>query len=221
MNFAVELFAPAWLWGAGVLAAIVAGWIVRTAPWACLAESRRMHIWLGLGVMLALVWSLKAGVYPGLDLHLLGAMVVTLVMGPQLGMAALALALAGVTLNGGAQWQSFPINWLVMGVFPVAVAHGYFRLVERYAPKHFFVFIFVIAFFGSALTVNMQGAFASFVLWAAGAYSYEFLAANYLPYFLLLGFSEAWLSGMVVTLMVVFRPGWVLSFDDRVYLWNK
>jgi len=221
VNFAVELFPSAWLWAAGLLAVMVAIWVLRTAPWRSLGNPERLNLWLGLGVLLALVWSLKAGVNPGLDIHLLGAMVVTLVLGPQLGMAALAIALAGVTLNGGAQWQSFAINWLVMGVVPVSFAHLYFRLIERVAPKHFFVFIFVIAFFGGALTVIFQGAFASLVLFAAGAYSFDYLATNYLPYFLLLGFSEAWLSGAAVTLMVVFRPGWVLRFDDRVYLMNK
>lgn len=221
MNFAAELFPSSWLWGTGVLAAMVAVWILRTAPWRSLGESQRLNLWLGLGVLLSLVWSLKAGVNPGLDIHLLGAMVVTLVLGPQLGMAALAIALAGVTLNGGAQWQTFAINWLVMGVVPVVFANAYFRMIERYAPKHFFVFIFLIAFFGAALTVMFQGAFAAFVLLSAGAYTFDFLATNYLPYFLLLGFSEAWLSGAAVTLMVVFRPGWVLRFDDRVYLLNK
>ena len=221
MNFAAELFPTAWLWGSGVFAAMVAAWMWRTGPWAKLRDPLRLNIWLGLGVMLALVWSLKAGIYAGLDLHLLGAMVVTLVLGPQLGMGALALALAGVTLNGDAQWSAFAINWLAMAVVPVAIANGYFRLVERYAPKHFFVFIFVIAFFGSGFSVLLQGAFASLLLWLAGAYSYDFLAANYLPFVLLLGFSEAWLSGMAVTLMVVFRPGWVVRFNDRDYLWNK
>lgn len=221
MNLAAELFPAAWLWSAGLIALAVAVWIARTGPWASLREPIRLNLFLGCGVMLALVWSLKAGVNPGLDIHLLGAMVVTLVMGPQLGMVSLGLALAGVTLNGGAEWLAFPINWLVMAVVPVAVANTYFRLIERFAPKHFFVFIFVIAFFGSAITALAQGVFASTVLWAAGAYTYDFLMAQYLPFFLLLGFSEAWLSGAAVTMMVVFRPGWVIRFDDQVYLWNK
>ena len=93
--------------------------------------------------------------------------------------------------------------------------------MERFLPRHFFIFIFVIAFFGSAVTAICQGVLASALLVAAGAYTFEFLAHNYLPYFLLLGFAEAWLSGVVVTLMVVYQPGWVARFDDRLYLWNK
>lgn len=221
MNLAAELFSPAWLWGASVLAALVAVWVIRTGPWSSLRDSLRLNLFLGWGVMLAVVWSMNAGVYPGLNLHLLGAMVVTLVMGPQLAMGSLAIALAAVTFNGAAEWQAYPINWLVMGVAPVLVANLHFTLVHRFAPRHFFVFIFVIAFFGSALTTMAQGLVASGVLCAAGAYTCDFLSANYLPYFLLLGFSEAWLSGAAVTLMVVFRPGWVVRFDDQTYLMNK
>ena len=36
----------------------------------------------------------------------------------------------------------------------------------------------------------------------AGAYDWEYLASEYLPYFLLLGFSEAWLSGMLITMFI-------------------
>jgi uncharacterized membrane protein len=41
------------------------------------------------------------------------------------------------------------------------------------------------------------------------------------PFYLLLGFSEAWLNGAAITLMVVYYPHWVGSFDDRRYLWQK
>lgn len=221
MNFSAELFPAVWLWLAALVAAASAVWAARTGPWKSLLNPVRLNLWLGMGVLFALLWSMKAGVHPGLDLHLVGAMVATLVFGPQLGMGVLALALAGVTLNRGAQWQMFPLNWLVMAFAPVLIAHAFASMVERFLPRHFFVFIFVIAFFGSAFTAVLQGMLASVLLVAAGAYTFEFLTQNYLPYFLLLGFSEAWLSGVVVTLMVVYQPGWVARFDDRLYLWNK
>jgi uncharacterized membrane protein len=37
----------------------------------------------------------------------------------------------------------------------------------------------------------------------------------------LLAFAEAWLTGAAVTLMVVYYPHWVGTFDDRRYLWKK
>jgi uncharacterized membrane protein len=44
------------------------------------------------------------------------------------------------------------------------------------------------------------------------------LLDDYLPYYFLLGFAEAWLNGALITLMVVYAPHWVGSFDDRHYL---
>lgn len=52
----------------------------------------------------------------------------------------------------------------------------------------------------------------------AGAYEWEYLINEYFPYFLLLAFSEAWLSGMVITLFVIYRPDWVVTFSDSRYL---
>ena len=209
------------MWGGAIAAALMALWAARTGPWSSLRESGRLNLWLGMAVILMLVWQMKAGVYAGLNLHLLGAMVANLVFGPQLAMVLLGATLAGVTLNGATGWASFPLNWLAMAVWPVVVAEAIRWGVMRYMARHFFVYVFVIAFFGSAVAVVAQGAMASLVLVLSGAYSLDFLLANYLPYFLLLGFAEAWLSGGAVTLMVIYRPGWVASFDDRMYLQNK
>ncbi|MPN48256.1 hypothetical protein SDC9_195862 [bioreactor metagenome] len=78
-----------------------------------------------------------------------------------------------------------------------------------------------MGFAGSALTIMLQGLFASLALVVAGAYPLDFLLSDYLPYFLLLGFSEGWLSGALITVMVIYRPEWVAAFDDRRYLMNK
>ncbi len=42
--------------------------------------------------------------------------------------------------------------------------------------------------------------------------------AMLLPYALLLASGEAWLEGMLTTLLVVFAPGSVRLFDERHYL---
>ncbi len=180
-----------------------------------------MNQLLGAAVVLMVMWSMKAGVNPGLNLHLLGAMAATLALGPELAMVAMGLALVGTALNGGIDWTSWPINFLAMVVVPVVIAQTWRRLVERWLPAHFFVFIFVIAFLGSALVVGAQGLIASMLLAAAGAYPIAFLASDYLPYFILLGFSEAWLGGAAITVLVVYKPEWVAAFDDRRYLLNK
>lgn len=194
---------------------------LRRAPWGRLRDGPQLNLLLGFAVGLMLLWTMRAGVKPGLNLHLLGAMAATLALGPWLAVLAMALALTGVMLNGVIEWSDWPVNFVLMIAIPVAVAHGLQRAVERWLPAHFFIFVFVISFACAALTVMIQGAVAAAALAVAGAYTVEFLLSEYLPFFLLLGFSEAWISGAVITLMVVYRPGWVAAFDDRRYLLDK
>lgn len=221
MNFAPDLFSAGWHIFACLCGLGAGAWVLRTAPWRRMLDGHQLNALAGAAVILTLLWSLNAGVYPGLNLHILGAMATTLIFGPQLALVVLALALTGVTLNGSIEWSAIPINFLAMGIVPVVLGSLYFRLVERWLPKHFFVYIFINAFIGAAVIVLVQGVIASLMLFSAGAYSADKLLSEYLPFFLLLGFAEAWLSGMALTLMVIYRPEWVASFDDHHYLMNK
>lgn len=221
MNLASSLFPATWHWGMLVLSVFILSKLLVRAPWRRLQSGSQLNLLLGFIVGLMLLWSMRAGVKPGLSLHMLGAMAATLVLGPWLGLLALAGALTGITLNGAVEWSAWPINFILMAAIPVAVAHLIQRAIERWLPAHFFIFIFVTGFAGAALTVMFQGLTASAALVAAGAYPADYLLTEYLPYFLLLGFAEAWISGAVVTLLVVYRPDWVAGFDDNRYLINK
>ena len=221
MNLPDNLLGEAWYWAAW------AAWVPRfarsllRAPWGRLRDSEILNVWLGMVVLLALVWSLNAGVKPGLSLHLVGATVFTLSFGPHLAFIGLCIVLAAVMVNSGGDGFAYAINALMTGGIGVILSHSIHRLVSASLPRHFFIFIFVGGFFGAALTVVGIGAAATALLALDGAYPWDYLIAEYLPYFLLLGFSEAWLSGMLITLFVVYRPGWVATFDDATYLANK
>jgi len=221
MNFPADLFSDAWAWGAFVPLALVWLWCVRTAPWKRLADSGQLNVWLGTIVVLMLFWSMKAGVKPGLNLHLLGATAFTLMFGRQLAIIGLSGVMAAITLNGAAGWDSYALNVLVMAVFPCVAAHVLLRIVERYLPPNFFCYVFCAAFFGAGIAVVSTGLLAVLLLWVSGIYQAEMLFNDYLPYFAMLGFAESWLNGAAITLMVIYYPHWVGSFDDRRYLFKK
>jgi uncharacterized membrane protein len=222
VNFPDGLFSNVWAFGAILPYALILLWAVLRAPWRRLGDGGQLNVWLGTIVVLAVVWSLKAGVKPGLNLHLLGATAFTLMFGRHLALIGLSVVLAAVTLNaalnGVAAWQAFALNALALAVFPVLVAHAILRGVERFLPAHIFVYIFVAAFIGAAVTVAATGALTTGLLWLSGAYAAHVLLYEYLPFYALLGFSEAWFNGAAITLMVVYFPHWVGSFDDRRYL---
>ena len=118
MNFPDALFPQAWAIGAFVPLFATWLWCLRGAPWRDLADSGRLNVWLGTTVLLILVWSMKAGVKPGLDMHLLGATMFTLMFGPRLAILGLSLVLAGVTLNNGLLgregWEAYALNALAL-----------------------------------------------------------------------------------------------------------
>ena len=221
MNLPDNLLDENWYWAAWAVWMLVFVRSVRRAPWSRLREPEQSNLWLGMIVLLTLIWSLKAGVKPGLALHLLGATVFTLSFGPHLAFVGLTAVLAGITLNGAAGWLGFALNSLIMAGVGVLASLAVLRISERLLPPHFFVYVFVNGFFGSALTVIGVGSAACVLFAVTGAYSWDYLVSEYLPYFVLLGFSEAWLSGMVMTLFVIYRPQWVATFDDSRYLAGK
>jgi len=221
VNFPADLFPTAWTLAAWLPVLVAWGIAVRRVAWQRLADSAQLHVLAGTIVVLVLLWSMQAGVQPGLNFHLVGATVLVLAFGPYVAVLGLSLVLAAVTLNGSAAWGGFALNVLVMAIVPVLVAQGIFRAADRYLPNHLFVYLFVPSFLGAALAVLAVGVTATLFLFAAGAYGGDYLMNEYLPYFLLLAFSEAWISGMAMTLMVVYRPEWVSTFDDQRYLLNK
>jgi uncharacterized membrane protein len=225
MNYPDALFPQTWALGAFLPFAVCLSWCVLTAPWRRLADRAQSNVWFGTVALLSLVWSMQAGVKPGLNLHLLGATMFTLMFGRQLAILGLCAVLAAVTVNGElrgqAGWLAYGLNALVLAVFPPLLADLIRRGMERFLPANFFVYVFVAAFFGAAAVVTATGLLSSALLWAAGIYPASLLGDDYLPYFFLLGFAEAWLNGAMVTLMVVYLPHWVGSFDDRRYLLDK
>lgn len=221
MNLPDTLLGEGWYWAAWLAWVLLFARCVWRAPWLRLRESVLLHLWLGMIVVLVLIWSMQAGVKPGLGMHLLGAMVFTLSFGPWLAFIGLSLVAAVVTFNADGSWLAYAASTLLAAGVGVGLSQLLYRVLSGTLPPHFFVFIFVNAFFGAALSVIGVGFVISSVLAMAGAYEWDYLFSEYFPYFLLLGFAEAWLSGMVITLFVVYRPGWVVTFDDERYLANK
>lgn len=226
MNFPAGLLGDGWANGAFVLLAIILVWCLRTAPWRRLADSGQWNVWLGSIVILTLMWSMNAGIRPGLNMHLLGVTAFTLMFDRQLAIVGLCVVLAVVTYNSGVLghplgWHSFALNALLMVVFPAFLARGILWLVERYLPANFFVYLFVGTFFSAAVNTVTTGLLATGILAVAGVYSTDMLYGDYFLSYILLGFAEAWLNGAAVTLMVVYYPHWVGTFDDARYLANK
>lgn len=215
------LFSSGFSWVFGAIYVFAIYKALRLAPWSRLRDSEQLHVLLGAVVCLILLWHMRTSVNPGLSFHLLGVTVVTLMLGWSFAVIATSLALLGVTLNAGSGWDAFFINAVVTGVLPVTLTQVLLVLIRHFLPRHFFVYILANGFLTAGLVALMSGYLVTWLLVWSGAYSYAELGQTFLPFFPLMFLPEAFLNGWLTAVMVTFRPAWVHSFSDEVYLKGK
>jgi uncharacterized membrane protein len=195
-------------------------WLM-SGDWRQLADPQRMNLFLGAAVVVLALWQIRAGVKPGLSFHLYGMAALTLMFGFWRATFAGVLILFVSAAFGRGSWDALGVDALVVAALPAAVSWGVFRLLDRYLPNHFFIYVLGNGFFGAALSVVAVGLVTTALMALGGAYTLDYLLSQYTPYAMLLSWGEAFTTGMVITVMAVYRPDWVESFDDARYIQNK
>ena len=190
-----------------------------SAPWRVWLEDReRQRVWLvSLGVLVA-IWAMKAGITPGLSLRFLLMTALTLMHGWQLAVIGGAMALAVMNVVGLAAWPSFGADLLCVVIVPAVVTAQVHQLVHARLPHNYFIYFFVTVFVGAAVAYNVAGLARVGLLAASGSLDAAHVGPEYFAMLPLMSFGEAFLNGMVMAMMVVYRSRWVMSFDDRLYL---
>lgn len=191
---------------------------MRRAPWGLLADGLRLNGWLAAAFAIALAWLLAARTAGGLSLHLLLTPLAALMFGRELALVAAAPALAAVLLWGHGDWTAAGAAWLLAAWLPATVLDALRRAADRWAPRNIFTFIFLAGFLapGVAFVATVVAAAAAHGL--AGTASRAVLTDEFLPFGLLLGWGEAFLTGLLTTVFVVYQPRWMATFDDARYL---
>jgi uncharacterized membrane protein len=190
----------------------------RRAPWKRFADGEQVHVWYGAIFAVLMLWNLQATVGEGFTFHLLGMAALTLIAGLPLALVGAASAVAVLMVVRGGVPSSAGLAWCAMALVPAGVSWLTLRFAETRLPPNFFVYVFVVAFFGAALSLMAAGFASAVVLTAGAGWSSGLVFGDYLPYLFYLSFGEATLTGMALTLMVVYRPRWVATFDDRRYI---
>jgi uncharacterized membrane protein len=221
MDLPSALLPARWLWLGNLGLVVVLGYAVRTAPRARLGTAQQLNVYLGAGVAVMLLWAMRAGIAPGLSLHLLGMTSLALMFGWQLATVAAVFVVMGLSLNGNLGWEAFSLNVLLMGALPAWVTCRLLCWAQRNLPNNFFIYVFVNAFFAAALCALLSALAGAVLLWGAGVYPVERIVHEYIWFLPLVCLPEGLLNGMLVTLLVTVRPHWVWSFDDRRYLAGK
>ncbi|MDR5898795.1 energy-coupling factor ABC transporter permease [Halomonas vilamensis] len=220
MSFAQSVLAPWALWLCGAVSLAVLGRILALKPWQPLfADTALQHRWLAATLAVVLMWQLRAQAVDWLTLHLVFTALMTLVFKAPLALISNVMINVAMVVIGRNEWSLLGVNVLVTGIIPALVVGIIWRLVDRKLPDNLMVFMFVCGFFGSALATLGGGLTAVGLIVAAGTDPEAvYLAQEYARFLPLLMPSEAFITGMLLSVLLVYHPNWVATFNDHRYI---
>ena len=210
-----------------------AAWALTLLALALVAEAARRARW-SAPVSEHLVWAIATAAVllghrmavtlpGGLQLHYLGSAFLALLLGyPRaiLSMAAV-LAIQGALAQAdpsAAESSNWGLQMLLAGALPVWTMWLVVTATRRWLPRNPFVFLLGCGLLGLFFAYVVQLCASALALLALAPAVPRGLLDDFVPYALLLASGEAWLEGMLTTLLVVYLPGSVRLFDDTAYL---
>ena len=183
-------------------------------PWRALGADGPPWPWLAWGAVLPLLWGADRYAAMPIVQPLSGAAFLVLCAGWPLAMLVL-LPVAAVTAGlGGLGWADGLHRAVWLGVMPGTLALGLGTLLRRWLPNHLFVYILGRGFFVTLLAATMAGAGALLLRPPpVGTAVEDLLLARALA-----ASGEAFITGMLAAIFVAFRPQWLATYSDRLYL---
>jgi uncharacterized membrane protein len=190
---------------ATVLALALRPWrAVTDLPWPALA------LWAAL----PLLWSVdRLSAMPVMQplagscllLMMLGWPLAVLMLLPVVGLMAMMTDLGAAELLQRLVW---------LGLVPITLSLGLGAALRRWLPHHLFVYILGRGFFATGLALGLAGALS--VLLNGVPYGLD--ADDVMLARVLAASGDAFITGMFVAIFVAFRPQWLATYADRIYL---
>jgi uncharacterized membrane protein len=186
-------------------------------PWRLLRGGARLTPVLATLTLVPWLWALPSLHRMALQLQGSGASLVLLMLGWPLAVPVLA----GVGLIA---WLISPLDlvgaldvtvWL--GIVPATFALLLGALVRRVLGPHLFLYVLGRGFLGTAVCVFAARALAQWLDHTQpGVDSALSLIAH-----LLLSWGDAFMTGMFTAMMVAYKPEWLATWSDQLYLNKK
>lgn len=181
-------------------------------------RSELQHVFYATTLLVAILWWMRGAATPGMEVHFLGMTAVTLVLGWPLAVITGVLASVCTAAVHLQPWSKVAFEALFLGVVPASLSALTLWLVERFLPKHPFVFILGVSFFGAIVVAAVARILvAGYLILATGA-NPEAVLGQTRVILLLTSFPEGIINGIAVTVLVVYRPQWVRRFNAERYL---
>ncbi len=197
---------------AAAAAALFAALTLR--PWRIAGAAGPPWPWLAWWAAMPLLWGADRYAAMPIVQPLSGAPLLVLLAGWPLAVVAM-VAVAAVTMAAGHLPLAEALHRLVwLGVVPATLALALGAALRRWLPHHLFVYILGRGFFATLLATAGAGAISLALTGPpVGSAFADVLIARCLA-----ASGEALLTGMLVAIFVAFRPQWLATYSDRLYL---
>jgi len=183
-------------------------------PWRLLAHNGLQTPLLATLALLPLLWALPFWHAMPLQLQWSGACLVTLSLGWPLAVPVLTLVSAITWLITPATGEQALALLLWQGLVPATLALGLGGLLRRFVPNHPFVYVLGRGFLGTVLCL-----FAASLLAQAAGHSLPNIGDELAWVALwLMAWGDAFVTGMMTAIFVAYRPQWLATWSDTLYL---
>lgn len=200
---------------------LVLAWAIWRVKWERIADWGFGRVWHGAITFVVLLWSLKASLRDGFTFHLLGIVATFLALGLPLAITSAVLSLFVLAIIQQAAFVNIAPTFFILVAPALTVGRLVLWFVEARLPPHMFVYLFGAAFAGAGLSIAVVVPI-SLLTWSQFSdRSFLRVMGDYLPIAIQLGFAEAVLTGMLITIGVVYKPQWISTFDDARYLFAR
>jgi uncharacterized membrane protein len=183
-------------------------------PWRLLGNAGLHTPLLATLALLPLLWALPFWHAMPLQLQWSGACLVTLCLGWPLAVPVLSLVGAITWLITPATGEQALALVLWQGMVPATLALALGGALRRWLPHHPFVYVLGRGFFGTALC-----AFVANLLAQSAGHTLPNINPDLSRVALwLMAWGDAFVTGMMAAIFVAYRPQWLATWSDRLYL---
>ena len=193
---------------------IALGLALGLKPWRLLAGGQLLSPLLGTLVVLPWLWALPALHAMPLQLRWSGACLVVLMLGWPLAMPVLAAVGAITMALAGLGWAQALDIAVWQGLLPATLALGLGAAIRRWIGPHLFVYVLGRGFLGTVACVFASGALAQ---WTGHALPDVEPGLSLVARWLM-AWGDGFVTGLVAAVFVAFRPQWLATWSDRLYL---
>jgi uncharacterized membrane protein len=198
--------------------ALVAGALAVAAslrPWRMLPHRAPPWPWIAWWLMLPAFWTADRHAATPAAQALSGAGLLLLMTGWPLAVLAMAVAAVLALAIGGLEPAEALHRLAWLGIVPATIALAIGAALRRALSGHPFVYLLGRGFFATLVAEAGAGALAALL---EGEPPGGLAVADVALARVLLAFGDALICGMLVAIFFAFRPHWLATYADRVWL---